>query len=75
MPKRLKSHSEQMREIHRKRHDQLRGSADQRGYGKDHRKWREQVLKDGPICAACKKNQACTPITLNPLDMGELYSA
>lgn len=33
---------------------QLRGSSSERGYGVQHRRWRERVLQRDPLCVTCK---------------------
>jgi 5-methylcytosine-specific restriction enzyme A len=38
----------------RKRYDTRRGSAASRGYDKDHRRWREVVLRRDPVCQDCQ---------------------
>jgi len=55
---------------HQLAYDAYRGTADERGYDADHRKWRAAVLARDPICKACGKSRATFADHVIPLNQG-----
>ena len=52
-----------IRPCRRSRHaeDLARGTAAQRGYDADHRRWRQAVLQRDPLCVTCRRRGRTTP--------------
>ena len=51
-------------------YDARRGTAAERGYDADHRKWRERVLRRDPICKGCGREPSTFADHLIPLKQG-----
>lgn len=57
--------------VERKRYDADRGTAKERGYGSDWKRFRAWILKKRPICEVCKEQPSSTvhhdtPIEVDP---------
>jgi 5-methylcytosine-specific restriction enzyme A len=56
-------HCDTHKRVAEERGDKERGTATERGYGAEHRRWRMMILARDPLCVVCLKEGRTTPST------------
>ncbi len=55
---------------HQQAYERTRGTAAERGYGAEHRKWRAAVLARDPLCKGCGRERSTFADHIIPLKQG-----